>query len=110
MWPFMELHVSGACTGSETKVTWVQFLIPLRSVCMTLGDVVALSVWFLTMYRLFLAFSYMIMFLLPSSFLHVTILLLAWTDASTMPAFIRYNVTTRISQTQFLFLLSSPSP
>ena len=49
MWPFMELHLSGACTGSETKVTWEQFLIPLRSVCVTLGDVVALSVWFLTM-------------------------------------------------------------
>lgn len=46
MWHFMKLHLSGECTGSETKrVTWVQILIPLCSVCVTLRDVVALSVY-----------------------------------------------------------------
>ena len=68
-----------------------------------------LCAWFLTVYRLFLAFSYMIMLLLPSLFLRLTILLLAWTDATTMPAFIRYNVTTKISKIQFLSLLRSQS-
>lgn len=43
---FYGIAFKWSCTGSETRVTWVQILIPLRSVCVTLGDVVALSVWF----------------------------------------------------------------